>query len=150
MKANVIPLATANDLLGMRAGDENLVRAPLDFIGLNYYTPWIVRDAPQGNGVPGLNTDSVWAEMHGAHPKTDIGWAISNGPRASRNASAWSMSITTTVRNARSRIPDAGTHKWRRRTAWCDMRMLGRNGTKLRRIGVFLHLSLGRGHTQCG
>ena len=34
------------------------MRAPLDFIGINYYTPWIVKDAPQGNGVPGLNTDS--------------------------------------------------------------------------------------------
>jgi len=35
-----------------------------------------VKDAPQGNGVPGLNTDSLWAAMHGTHEKTDIGWTI--------------------------------------------------------------------------
>ncbi len=30
------------------------------------------------------------------------------------------------------------------------VQLLVPNGTKLRRIGVFLHLSLGRGRTQCG
>ena len=65
----VLPIAQQNELLDMRDGDEDIVRASLDFIGLNYYAPWIVKDAPQGNGVPGLNTDSVWAAMHGAHPE---------------------------------------------------------------------------------
>ncbi len=72
----VLPPDQQAALLDFRPGDEKLMRAPLDFIGLNYYAPWIVRDAPQGNGVPGLNTDSDWARMLGDHPKTDIGWDI--------------------------------------------------------------------------
>lgn len=73
---NVLLPQSQDALLGMKPGDDVLMRAPLDFIGLNYYAPWIVRDAPQGNGVPGLNTDSQWAAMLGTHPKTDIGWDI--------------------------------------------------------------------------
>lgn len=73
---NVLLPHSQDALLGMQPGDDVLMRAPLDFIGLNYYAPWIVRDAPQGNGVPGLNTDSQWAAMLGTHPKTDIGWDI--------------------------------------------------------------------------
>ncbi len=64
------------ELLGFRAGDERILRAPFDFVGLNYYTPVLVKAAPQGNGVPGLNTESLWATMHGDHPKTDIGWTV--------------------------------------------------------------------------
>jgi beta-glucosidase len=72
----VLPPDQQNELLGFKAGDEKLMRAALDFIGLNYYTPWVVKDAPQGNGVPGLNTEGEWARMLGDHPKTDIGWDI--------------------------------------------------------------------------
>jgi beta-glucosidase len=72
----VLPAHLQNDLLGIQAGDDAIMRAPLDFIGLNYYAPWVVQDAPQGNGVPGLNTQGRWATMLGAHPKTDIGWDI--------------------------------------------------------------------------
>jgi beta-glucosidase len=35
-----------------------------------------VKHAPDGNGVPGLDTDGEWAAMLGTHPKTDIGWDI--------------------------------------------------------------------------
>lgn len=72
----VLPANKQATLLGWRNGDEDLMRAPLDFIGLNYYAPWIVKHAPQGNGVPGLNTDSEWAKMLGTHRTTDIGWDI--------------------------------------------------------------------------
>jgi beta-glucosidase len=72
----VLPAHLQDDLLGMQPGDDAIMRAPLDFIGLNYYAPWVVQDAPQGNGVPGLNTQGQWATMLGAHPKTDIGWDI--------------------------------------------------------------------------
>ena len=72
----VLPADQQNELLGMRDGDDVLMRAPLDFIGINYYAPWIVKDAPEGNGVPGLNTQGQWASMLGTHPKTDIGWDI--------------------------------------------------------------------------
>lgn len=63
-------------LLGWQQGDEARVRAPLDFVGLNYYTPVLVKNAPQGNGVPDLNTQNFWATMHGSHPKTDVDWTI--------------------------------------------------------------------------
>ena len=64
------------ELLGMRAGDERLVRATFDFVGINYYTSVLVKAAPEGNGIPGLDTESLWATMHGEHPKTDIGWTV--------------------------------------------------------------------------
>lgn len=64
------------ELLGWRAGDEKIVRAAFDFVGLNYYTSVLVKAAPQGNGIPGLDTESLWATMHGDHPKTDIGWTV--------------------------------------------------------------------------
>jgi beta-glucosidase len=72
----VLPANQQDQLLGMRVGDDAVMRAPLDFIGLNYYAPWVVHDAPLGNGVPGLNTQGHWATMLGEHPKTDIGWDI--------------------------------------------------------------------------
>ena len=36
----------------------------------------LVKHAPQGNGIPGLDTESLWATMHGNLPKTDIGWTV--------------------------------------------------------------------------
>jgi beta-glucosidase len=72
----VLPAARQAELLNWQSGDEVLLRAPLDFVGLNYYTSVLVSDAPQGNGIPGLNTQSQWATMHGVTAKTDIGWAI--------------------------------------------------------------------------
>ena len=64
------------ELLDFRAGDEKILRAAFDFVGLNYYTPTLVKAAPQGNGIPGLDTESFWATMHGDLPKTDIGWTV--------------------------------------------------------------------------
>ena len=42
---------------------------PFDFVGFNYYTPILVKHAPQGNGIPGLDTESFWATMHGDAPE---------------------------------------------------------------------------------
>lgn len=70
----VLPSSQQAELLGFRDGDDKIMRAPLDFIGLNYYSPWIVRDAPQGSGIPGLNTQADWAA--GSDEKTDNGWDI--------------------------------------------------------------------------
>jgi len=70
----VLPPARQAELLGQREGDEAIMRAPLDFIGLNYYSPWIVRAAPEGNGIPGLDTQADWAA--GPDEKTDNGWDI--------------------------------------------------------------------------
>ena len=74
--SGVLPAERRDELLGIKPGDEQLVRAPLDFIGINYYSPWVVCDAPQGNGIPGLNTQAQWARMTGQHPRTDLGWDI--------------------------------------------------------------------------
>lgn len=70
----VLPSSRLDELLGIQPGDEKTMRAALDFVGLNYYSPWIVRDAPEGNGIPGLNTKADWAA--GADEKTDNGWDI--------------------------------------------------------------------------
>jgi beta-glucosidase len=72
----VLPPERQQELLGWQPGDEHLLRAPLDFIGLNYYSPWVVRDAPQGCDIPGLNCIGTWARGRGALPQTDIGWDI--------------------------------------------------------------------------
>jgi beta-glucosidase len=72
----VLPRERQIDLLGFKDGDGKLLRAPLDFIGLNYYTPVLVKHNPQGNGIPGLNTENIWATMHGVTNKSDLGWAI--------------------------------------------------------------------------
>jgi beta-glucosidase len=65
----VLPAQRQEELLGWRDGDDALMRAPLDFVGLNYYAPWVVQNAPQGNGVPGLNTEGQWATMLARTPK---------------------------------------------------------------------------------
>ena len=70
----VLPPGQQEALLGWRPGDNAVMRAPLDFIGLNYYSRFTVSDLPAGNGVPGLNTLALWAD--GPHAKTDIGWDI--------------------------------------------------------------------------
>jgi beta-glucosidase len=70
----VLPPDRQNELLGFQEGDDKIMRAPLDFVGLNYYSRFTVKDMPEGNGVPGLNCDASWGT--GPHAKTDIGWDI--------------------------------------------------------------------------
>src|SRR3569623_801341 len=72
--AGVLPADQLAPLLGIQDGDEKTMRAPLDFVGLNYYSPWIVRHAPEGSGIPGLATQADWAA--GPDEKTDNGWDI--------------------------------------------------------------------------
>jgi beta-glucosidase len=74
--AGVLPADQQDAMLGWRPGDEELVRAPLDFLGLNYYTPSIVSHAPEGNGVPGLRVKAQWAKAPGSNAVTDIGWDV--------------------------------------------------------------------------
>ena len=70
----VLPADRQEELLGFQPGDDKIMRAPLDFIGLNNYTRFTVHDAPQGVGIPGLNLTADWAA--GPDEKTDIGWDI--------------------------------------------------------------------------
>jgi len=72
----VLEPAEQDALLGWQAGDADLVRAPLDFIGLNYYSPWLVRHAETGCEIPGLHCQAHWAKGLGELPQTDIGWDI--------------------------------------------------------------------------
>jgi beta-glucosidase len=37
-----------NEIMGVRAGDDKIMRAPLDWVGINYYNRHIVSDAGQG------------------------------------------------------------------------------------------------------
>lgn len=70
----VLPADQQDALLGFQPGDGELMKGPLDFLGLNYYTLWSVADAPEGNGVPGLNTKAEWGI--GPDEKTDNKWDI--------------------------------------------------------------------------
>ena len=72
----VLPSDRQTELLGWRDGDDAIVRAPLDFVGLNYYSAFTVRHVPGGMGVPGLDLLAQWADAPGTQPKTDIGWDI--------------------------------------------------------------------------
>jgi beta-glucosidase len=73
----VLPPGRTHELLGFRNGDDTLIQANLDFVGLNYYSPWTVAYDPKGNGVPGLDLQAQWATIPGGGlGKTDIGWDI--------------------------------------------------------------------------
>jgi len=72
----VLPADRQADLLGFRDGDERIMRAPLDFMGLNYYSPWIVQDSTASDSAPDINVRGEWATAPGTHAKTDIGWDI--------------------------------------------------------------------------
>jgi beta-glucosidase len=60
------------DEMGVKPGDMERVRAPLDFVGINLYTRSLVSDEP-GN-------PNVGASVHGfggdQGPKTDYGWEV--------------------------------------------------------------------------
>ncbi len=78
----VLPVDEIDTLLGFQPGDEVTVRAAFDFIGINYYSPWLVRHAPGGSDIPGLDCIGEWAKGRGRLPQTDIGWDIdANGFR---------------------------------------------------------------------
>ncbi|HEY6452220.1 MAG TPA: GH1 family beta-glucosidase [Steroidobacteraceae bacterium] len=71
----VLPADRLPELLDLRNGDEVIMRAPFDYVGLNYYTRWTVRAVPPGFlGIPGLMADAQWAT--GPHEKTDLDWDI--------------------------------------------------------------------------
>ena len=72
----VLPADLQSERLGLRDGDQQIMRAPLDFIGLNYYSPWIVRYSTAADSAPDLSVAGEWARAPGVHPKTDIGWDV--------------------------------------------------------------------------
>jgi len=72
----VLPAEKQATALGYRDGDEKIMRAPLDFMGLNYYSPWLVKHSTAADSAPDLDTSGQWATAPGRTPKTDIGWDI--------------------------------------------------------------------------
>jgi beta-glucosidase len=45
-------------------------------MGLNYYSPWLVKHSTAADSAPDLDTSGQWATAPGHTPKTDIGWDI--------------------------------------------------------------------------
>ncbi|MFB6564721.1 GH1 family beta-glucosidase [Streptomyces sp. NPDC056400] len=78
--------AAVTDWSFVRHGDEALIHQPLDYLGVNYYTPAVVSAAADGNGPRadghGAATHSPWpaAESVAFHQppgeRTDMGWSI--------------------------------------------------------------------------
>ncbi len=60
--------------IGYRSGDEAIMRAPLDWIGLNYYFHQTVRDAPTPATEPLALQYTVEEETR--FPRTDWGWPV--------------------------------------------------------------------------
>ncbi|UOZ02870.1 GH1 family beta-glucosidase [Amycolatopsis sp. WQ 127309] len=78
------PADVQSDLAGVTSfdhvlpGDLKTISAPLDFLGVNYYSPMLVA----GGGAPRpsayVGSDRV-AQVDGGHPRTSIGWEIDAG-----------------------------------------------------------------------
>jgi beta-glucosidase len=69
----VLPPDRQADLLGFRPGDERVMRADLDFVGLNYYSRTRVSHV-EDTGIPGFHASADWAVGEGE--VTDFGWNI--------------------------------------------------------------------------
>src|SRR5712692_2446587 len=61
------------DLMGVKPGDMEICRAPLDFLGINYYRRQLVSAIPPGSG-----EDASGVHNFDAHqgPLTDFGWEV--------------------------------------------------------------------------
>ena len=58
------------DVPEVRNGDLERIAAPLDFLGVNYYTPAVVRAAPEGAPYPRAH------HVAPEGPLTEMGWAV--------------------------------------------------------------------------
>jgi beta-glucosidase len=70
------PAGLPSDVMGVKDGDFERMRAPLDFVGINLYTRTIVKAVPLGGHA--LNLGAVPALPFGGDvgPKTDFGWEV--------------------------------------------------------------------------
>ena len=69
---NGLPL----DAMGVKDGDFERMKAPLDFVGINLYTRTIVAAAPADGGPLSLGALPVGGLGGDAGPKTDFGWEV--------------------------------------------------------------------------
>lgn len=73
---DLLPADRQAELLGLRPGDEARLKAPLDFVGINYYSGWKVAHRPGGTGVPGVDVEAQWGYSPRSIGKADNGWDI--------------------------------------------------------------------------
>ncbi|MFC3452720.1 GH1 family beta-glucosidase [Amycolatopsis speibonae] len=59
----------------VRPGDLKTIAAPLDFLGINYYSPMLVAGAAAPTPSAYVGSDRV-AQVDGGRPRTSIGWEI--------------------------------------------------------------------------
>ena len=63
--------------LGFQAGDEKLMQAPLDWVGINYYRRSIITAAPVAANVPASLAGLGFTQHRGMQgPLTDFGWEV--------------------------------------------------------------------------
>ncbi len=72
----VLPAEHQAELLGFRQGDERLMRAPLDYMGLNYYSAWLVQHSTAADSAIDVQVSGQWATAPVKTAKTDVGWDI--------------------------------------------------------------------------
>ena len=61
------------EMMGVKSGDMDLCRAPLDFIGVNYYFRQLVSAIPSGEGEAAAGVHHFDAHEG---PLTDFGWEV--------------------------------------------------------------------------
>jgi beta-glucosidase len=64
------------DALGVREGDFERMRAPLDFVGVNLYTRTLVKAGPSDAGPLAIGAIPVGPLGGSDGPKTDFGWEV--------------------------------------------------------------------------
>jgi len=70
------PKGLPADALGVREGDFERMRAPLDFVGVNLYTRTIVKAAPADEGPLAIGALPVGPLGGNQGSKTDFGWEV--------------------------------------------------------------------------
>jgi beta-glucosidase len=61
------------DMMGVKSGDMDLIKAPLDFLGINYYRRQLVSAIPPGDGEA---STGVYAFDATEGPLTDFAWEV--------------------------------------------------------------------------
>ena len=67
------PGANPLEMMGVKSGDMELCRAPLDFLGINYYRRQLVSAIPPGEGESATGVHTFDAHEG---PLTDFGWEV--------------------------------------------------------------------------
>lgn len=67
------PGANPLEMMGVKPGDMELCRAPLDFLGINYYRRQLVSAIPPGEGESATGVHNFDAHEG---PLTDVGWEV--------------------------------------------------------------------------